>query len=353
MNMKTILAIITSILLLVSCRKDSQFVDNIPTPIQTEDWKMLGDNIILLSDRNILSSNATNTKLFIQTPYSIYVLDSNLKISNSCGNSGPKFDNGFNKIGTGNNFSLYFDAPTPTYLYVTDNNDFSNNYYHSILLKDSLNNSYTRCRFSNVDENNNFCLGYYTGINNGKDTNTFSIKKYHVSRLPLNYVVCSETFNIPISKQVNFSQDHASLYLINDIIYYSYNGIGFRFEYPNKIDTMKFDLYQMIKINNTIYATSIWGNSLYSSTDNGISWQKVANNGAFSLSKDLINIDNKLFFYRYNWIDYFDLSNNTIKQINIQQIHAQIKTVTQFKDNVFVGTDVGVYYKSVKHVLAD
>jgi hypothetical protein len=143
--MKTTL-LFTLILVIFSCRKDTRLADVKPVSVAdtTEDWKTLDDETIFLTDRNILSSNATNNKLFLQTPNTFYTLDSSLKRINSNGSEGPGYDDGFNRIGTGNNFSLYLKKIYPNYLYMRPNNkEVYANSGTGVSLKDSTNTNYS------------------------------------------------------------------------------------------------------------------------------------------------------------------------------------------------------------------
>ena len=209
-----------------SCKKDaeiSQGKQNIGVANTVpEDWKMLDENTIYISDRNILSSYATNSNLFLQTPYVFYNLDSNLKQIFGLV-SGPNFDKLYNTVTIGNNFRLYFNSPTPDYLNISDNFNIANHSTASITLRDSLNNVYNRCKFSNFDNSDNFCLGCVIGPNNYKDTSSFYIKKYHVDN-PTKYDAQNhEIFSILIAKQNHFDYQN-SLFLINDVIYFDNYG---------------------------------------------------------------------------------------------------------------------------------
>ena len=345
------------VVLFSNCKKET--TKNIPENL-TEQWKTLDENTIYISNRNILSSSTSYNKLYFQTPYVFYEIDSNFNRINAWGD-GPNFDNGFMKPFVGKNFMLYFDNPRPQYLNIIDKNSFDvfGSYY--IRLNDTTYNDYfTSNAFSNVDENDNFCHSFLSGVEN-RDTCLFFIKKYHVSRGPQgSHIKCDLLFSRNFGKNQSFYPTD-QIHLINDVVYFSIHNLGFRYDPNGKLDTIDFNLRRMIKIDSVIYATSgfnfyknILNNSgLYRSFDNGNTWQRVGNGDSFSQATGLVNVNGKLLMYSQFWVASLDFSNNTVKKINTTDIKAQIKTITEFKDHVFIGTDAGVYYKSTKGFFND
>lgn len=348
--------IILFIIALTSCKKETN-EKPIENTITTESWKMLDDSIIAVTDRNILTASTSYNKLFFQTPSVFYEIDSNIKLKNAWV-MGPDFDNGSMKPFIGKNYVLYFDNPQPQYIEIFYKNDIHSRSRTSINLKDNeFNNYYRQNSFSNLDDQNNFCHSFLSGPSN-LDTCTFYINKYHL-RTDF-YSDCDLLFSKAIMRDFNLNV--SNIHLIDDIIYYNLDGLGFRYQSSNgQIDTLEFNLRKMLKINDVIYATSQFSGykgiarnpSLYCSFDNGKNWQIIGSGGSFGFANNLSNVGGKLVASSALWAICLDFTSNSIKTINTKDLRAQIKTITEFNNKVYIGTDAGVYYKSLSGFFND
>ena len=158
---------------------------------------------------------------------------------------------------------------------------------------------------------------------------------------------------IPIEDQhetyVDFLQSYKDMFFITtDSKTYIINSQG---EISRKFDNLH--LYSIIPKNDTLYTfgydLTLPGMELLYSADNGFKWNKASNAVTETAYLNYSVIGNRVVGYWKSQLWEFSLNKNGYRAVNLDNDGLSgkiITSVSEYKDNVYVSTLTGVYYKN-------
>lgn len=334
----------------VGCKKDKPTAE----PTQKTIWKAMPDSIISITDRNIIASYSDDSVQYLMTPYVFYSFDST-GFAKKEAVIVPEYYNLYQRIAIGKRFTV-FNAINNEYLNICDNVLTFNHSSTQIKKVDIIKNEEVRFDdFTTPNANSNFYLATTIGKVNFGDSNYVLLTKYKVTRDA--YTETKVEWSKMITPKAKYSNFGVRYLTEIDQVVYATFGFTLRIVDGIVTDTIPFGLKDIVKINDTLYAScirtvytnplKIYDDGIAFSTNNGKTWRYFGTGLSFS-DGNLITMDNKLFLHHKFWLLHINPSLGTLQEIDKEGINGVINTVNLFKDKVYIGTDAGVYYKNYK-----
>lgn len=348
----------TAIFCITACRDKDK--DNIKTP-PPEQWVPMSPDVIYWSDRNIVSAYADDKHLLFFSPELYYIFDTSLKVKIANGPGAPKYYSGTLDFKTGKNFRIHNDPDMRT-LMIIDNYQEDQYADCSINNLEFFNNEPGDITsFSTPDDQNYIYVAGTLGKRNTLDSQQGVLHKYHIVKdnhsVVSKELVWSKTFT-PKMEHGNFEVEYINT--VQDVVFLRTSGWTYRMENGIITDTIRQALKNVVSLNGILYASCSWRsyanpqvvcpNGLVKSTDNGRTWGYVGYGDSFDKGT-ITTLDGKLFLYIPGQIARLDLETGKVIPLNIDGLGGIIRTVNLFNKKVYIGTDAGVYSKSLANFL--
>lgn len=353
-----LLLAVTAIFCVTACRDKNK--DNIKAA-PPEQWVAMSPDVIYWSDRNIVGAHADDKHLLFFSPELYYIFDTSLKVAVANGPGAPKYYSGVLDFKVGPNFRIYNDPGMNT-LTVIDN--YQQDQYADCSISDLEffnHQSGDITSFSTPDDQNYIYVAGTLGKRNTLDSQQGVLNKYRIVK-DNNYIVSKElvwskTFT-PRMQHSNFEVEYINT--VQDVVFLRTSGWTYRLENSVITDTIRQALKNVVSLNGVLYGSCSWRgytnpqvicpNGLVRSTDNGRTWAYIGYGDSFDKGTITV-LDDKLFLYIPGQIARLDLETGKVIPLNIDGLGGVIRTVNLFNKKIYIGTDAGVYSKSLANFL--
>jgi hypothetical protein len=342
-------------LLFSQCKKK-----DIPPVVQPEkeSWQRLSESLMGFDARNIRTSYADSQNLMFFAYNSTYIFDSSF--------SSPKSYNYiFNSPGYINNNLLYkagphfriFNNQQNTGIMITANQNASNSSLTYLSALEAAGVQGIISDFTAPDEQDNFYAAITTGSELEQGEKSFILYKYHLVHEE-NVVVHKELLwkkNL-FSGTTNAEDRVLAVNAVDDIAFVTTLEKTYRIENGQVTDSTFISIRDVVKSDSYYVATCAWRataqqeypNGLIYSKDGGHNWQYFGTGYPFSTGQ-LLTIGDKLFLNKGNLLAMIDFEKNAlIPWLRATDVNGDIRTLNLFHNKVYIGTDAGVYYKSLE-----
>lgn len=337
------------------CKKDGQAA---PEP-EKETWQALPDDLIDISARRICTSYADSQHLMFFSYNASYIFDSSFSGSGS-------YDYLFNAPGYLDNDLIYKAGPRfrvfniQNIIVMTANQQPSSSSRSSLSAAEVAGTTGTVSDFTAPDVEDNFYAVLTTGESSGTADQSFLLCKYHLSHEQ----------NITVNKNLlwkvvlanNISGQNNQILAINaagNAAFVTTADQTYRVENGIVTDSTAICLRNMVQFKQFYVATCSYRatqqqeypTGLVYSNDEGRTWQYIGTGDSFGPAR-LITFGDKLFLNTGTQLALIDFESGTLTPLlRSADINAYIWTANLFHDKVYIGTDAGVYCKSLEGFL--
>ncbi|MBR9861232.1 hypothetical protein GYB22_10900 [bacterium] len=351
---------IIQLLLISSCKKDPgirksrDVKEHVITP-----WEQLGDSVIYYGNRDIMSAGISDGKIYFQTTFLHYMLDSNLNRLQVTLQGPRYFPSRYHYPIIGEEISIHSKASGAFFVYETESGGIGQRdvYLPYFLGYDDIYKSANSDQFLAYSNPTGRTISVVSAHDHDSVIKAY-VRDFTFAKnagIPLEYEQ-SEDILIREFRKLNFASTHYIMaYRHNETTFCNVSTVTYMIENNQVVDSALFDILQLTGFDNNLYAiaqnavnyfhgTPSSGGFLISE-DGGRSWNHILETNSLRFAK-LATTDDYVVIYTSDqmWAYSFDMK--ALYEINTLGLNAQIRTVNEIGGKIVVGTDAGVYYKS-------
>lgn len=339
--------------LLTGCGKDNH--DPAPQPGK-ESWQALPGSLIDISGRRICTSYADSQHLMLFSYNASYIFDSSF--------SGPgSYGYLFNAPDYLSNDLVYKAGPRfrifniQNLIVMTANLQPSSSSLSSLTAMEASGMAGTISGFSAPDEQDNF----YAAITTGESPDqSFLLCKYHLSHEQNVAVNKTLLWKAVLASNIASQSNHIiAVNAAGNAAFITTANQTYRVENGVVTDSTVISLRSMVQFRQFYVATCAYRataqqeypTGLVYSNDDGHTWQYIGTGDSFGPAR-LITFGDMLFLNTGDQLALIDLESGAVTPLlRSTDINAYIWTANLFRGKVYIGTDAGVYCKSLEGFL--
>ena len=336
-----------------------------PTPQpEKESWQPLTSNQIFLNARNIITSATDGGHLMFFTYNQSYIFDSSFRAPGSYNYmyNSPGYQSNELRYKAGPGFRI-FNLPSSQSAVITLNRNANSSDLVSLSATEVTGKPGKISGFSAPDAQDNFYAAVTSGNASDPEGKSFTLCQYHVTPMQGITVEKNLLWQIELAGGIKSQEnDVIAVNAVEDVCFVTTSEKTYRIENGSVTDSTIISLRDVEQYGQFYVATCAWRASattpqqiypdgLVYSSDKGRTWQYNGTGASFAVGQ-LISEGGKLFLNSGNQLSLIDFDNGTMKPlIRSADINGYIWTMNVFQGKVYLGTDAGVYYKSLEGFL--
>ncbi len=350
MKTKLLLPAIMCCLLFCQCKKDNNLPD--PEPVK-ETWQALPDDIIDVNARNIITGYADSNNLMFFTPNANYLLDTAIRLVDYYLYNSPGYYSNKLQYKAGPGFRIY-NLHEGAVIVIAANKKAASTSISSLTAMEASGRAGSISCFTAPDEQNDFYAAITTGDASTGDK-AFTVCKYHMMQDGPG-VSKRLVWNKTLAADITAPEESIlSINAVDDVVFVTTLSRSYRLQNGQVTDSTVISLRDLVSCGNLYYATCNWRataqqeypEGLVYSADKGRTWQYIGTGTSFALGQ-LLSRSDKLFLNTGSRLSYIDIDRKAVTPLlSYTDVHGPIKTFHIFRGKAYVGTDAGVYYKSL------
>lgn len=336
--------------LFCQCKKDNNIPD--PQPVK-ETWQALQEGIIDINARNIITGYADSNNLMFFAPNANYVLDTAIRLVDYYLYNSPGYYSSKLQYKAGPGFRIY-NLHEGTVIVIAANKNATSTSTSCLTAMEATGVAGNISCFTAPGEQGDFYAAITTGDASAGDK-AFTVCKYHLTQ-DGPAVNKKLVWNKALAANITAPEESIlSINAVDDVVFVTTSSRSYRLQDGLVTDSAAISLRDLVRCGDLYYATCNWRatpqqeypEGLVYSTDKGRNWQYIGTGSSFSLGQ-LLSRNDKLFLNTGSRLSYIDVAHKAVTPLlSYTDVHGLIRTIHIFRNKTYIGTDAGVYYKSL------